>query len=538
LAIDVSGALSARRFYRSAADAAALAGAQDLQIGTTRAVSNTERTNARTDAMARLVSLMGATSTPGATGNCDPANQVTQISDCALPGTPYLVSIKTPSPSCVACSPNRSVQVTVRNPTYGLTFSRLFGQASWNVASTSVAGLTYSKSYTIVTLRPPKQLGNPENFDVRDITLDGNNTKVRVMIGDVGSNSNMNYSGTGAELILNPDYDMWYFDPNNGPLWSNPPSPPGQKLSSLISDPNYVAPSMSGAPVWDDARESQANVAGKPVTTADVDSTCRDEWNKVDPTRYVLVASTPLNRVYCYQPGIYDPATSRGSENARLTISTGNVGLLRNSFGGSPRGAYYLKAGVDVGGSLLGGYDGGQPGVALMLDECGNVACNFKGNNAFVLALNAGTRFPGDYAGGSPATAARDWAGALVQTSGAASPTPPLPITLYVIKDPNCYVPTTAPFIEPNGCREQDNQTIFAAGSAALVLDGVQYLPTDNATFSGSSSTTGRIGQVIAWTLEYKGGTTLNETGADNGGPGILRLDAACTAPSTVCNSP
>src|SRR4029079_5420300 len=50
LAIDVSGALSARRFYRRVADGAALAGAQDLQQTGSRAVSATERIQARTDA--------------------------------------------------------------------------------------------------------------------------------------------------------------------------------------------------------------------------------------------------------------------------------------------------------------------------------------------------------------------------------------------------------------------------------------------------------------------------------------------------------
>src|SRR5690349_10120700 len=81
LAIDVSSALSARRAYRSFADAASLAGSQDLQIGTGRSVSNAARLRARQDAIARLVSLLGATSTP-ASGNCDPNNDIV---DCALP---------------------------------------------------------------------------------------------------------------------------------------------------------------------------------------------------------------------------------------------------------------------------------------------------------------------------------------------------------------------------------------------------------------------------------------------------------------------
>jgi hypothetical protein len=518
LAIDVSGALAAKRFYRSAADAASLAGAQDLQQGTTRTVTNTERTRARTHAMERLVSLMGATSTPStSTPACLPD---VNIVDCPLPGTGYLVSIKTPSPSCVTCDPNRSVQVTVRNPAYGLSFARIFGQASWNVGSTSVAGLTYGKSYTIVTLRPPKKVGS--TFDVKDITLDGG-TVVTVSIGDVGSNSNMNYSGTGSLLILNPDYGMYYFDPLSGPLWS--PTPDGQKLTELITDPNYQYPSMVGARTWADARESQANTAGSPATTAAADSACQAEWDKVDKARYLAVAATPTTNVYCYEPGIYD-----GTNRAQIVSSTGNVALLKP-------GAYYLKKGLDVSGSLIGGYEPDSPGVALMFDECQNT-CTFNGNNAVVIALNAGTRFPATYGGGQPATAAIDWQGQLVQTSGPSSPTPPLLMSVLVLKDPACFVPTSPLFLEPPACEALKDKTVNIAGTGSLVLQGVQYMPTDNVEISGNSSSDGRIGQIISWTLKYSGGVALNQEGVDQGGPGVLRLDAACTTPSTVCNSP
>lgn len=516
LAIDVSGALAANRFHRSAADGAALAGAQDLQLGLTRTVTNTERTNARTHAMAQLVSLMSASGTP----TCD---TTVDIVDCALPGTRFLVSIKTPSPSCVTCDPNRSVQVTVRNPNYGLGFARLFGQTTWNVTSTSVAGLDHNKSYTIVTLRPPKKLGS--TFDVKDITLDGG-TVVTVSIGDVGSNSNMQYSGTGSLLVLNANYGMYYFDPLSGPLWGS--NPVGQKITTLIEDPNYSYPSMVGAPTWDDARESQANVAGKPVTTAAVDTACATEWAKVDPTRYTTIAATPLANVYCFDPGIY--LSGSGAKDANLRVSTGNVGLLKP-------GVYYLRSGAQIRGSLVGGYEPGQPGVALMFDECQN-ACIFEGNNAAVIALNAGTRFPATSSSGSPATAAIDWAGNLVRTSGPSSPTPAILMSVLVKKDPGCFVPTSAPFVEPAACDALRNKTINIAGAGNLVLEGVQYMPTDNVEISGNSSSNGRVGQIIAWTLKYSGGIRINQEGAGSDGPGILRLDAACTTPTTVCTSP
>jgi len=286
---------------------------------------------------------------------------------------------------------------------------------------------------------------------------------------------------------------------------------------------------MVGAPTWGDARESQANIAGKPVTTAAVNATCAAEWAKVDKTRYVDVATTLPTRVYCYEPGIYDPAASSGPQKAQVVVSTANVALLKP-------GAYYLKGGLDVGASLIGGYVPNMPGVALMFDECQN-ACTFSGNNAVIVALNAGSRFPAAYTGGSPATAALDWQLRLVQTSGPSSPTPPILISLLVKKDPGCVVPTSPPFVEPAGCDALKDKTVgFNAGK--LVLHGVQYLPTDNPQIGGNSGTVGRVGQIIAWTLKYSGGVTLNQEGQEGGGPGVLRLDSACTTPSTPCNSP
>lgn len=522
LAIDVSSTLSARRYYRSVADAAALAGGQDLQQGTSRAVTATERTNARTHAMSQLVSLLGATGTP----SCDPS---ANIANCVLPGTSYEVSITTPSPTCVTCSPTRSIQVTVRNSNYQLSFARLFGQASWDVSTTSVAGLTFGKSYAIMTLRPPKKLGS--TFDVKDITIDGGSI-VTVNIGDVGTNANMNYSGTNSRLILNPDYAMYYFDPLSGPLWGVDPA--GEKLPRLIPDPGYRYPDMTGAPVYTDARSSQADLPStgsppsRPVTRASTDPQCKAEAQKVDVTRYTFMSATPDTRIYCYNPGNYQPAAT-GPDRAQIVVASGDVAILKP-------GAYYLRSGLDVSGRLIGGYEPGKPGVAIMLDECNN-KCIFSGNNAPTIALNAGSRFPPGTAG-APATPARDWTNQLVETSGPNSPTPPLIITLLVKKDPACTVPTAPPFIEPAACDADKNKSINIAGNGFLALEGVQYMPTDNVEISGNSGTTGQVGQIISWTLKYSGGIRINQAGPANEGAGILRLDAACTAPTTPCVGP
>ena len=544
LAVDVSGAYSARRAYRSIADAAALAGAQDLQVSGTRAVTSTERIRARQHAMGSLTTELGITA--GLPMACDTASDVDVTDTCILPGTTFHVSIKAGTASgstaiqCQFCDPARSVQVGLRNASYQLSFARVLGQSSWNVGVVSVAGLAFGRSYAIQTLRPPKATGS--TFDVNDIVLNGNGTIVNVKSGDVGSNANMTYSGSGAVMNIDSGYGMYYFDPYFAPKWyTSPPFPPAQivqQLQTLIPDPGYRYPAMSGArtaPTFDDARTSQYLTAPA-VQRADVDAACAAEAAKVDASRYTFMATQAPSTIYCYNPGIY--LSGSGAKNAQITAGTGQVALLKP-------GAYYLKSGLDVGGRLIGGYEAGQPGVAVMLDESGPGNCSsciFSGNNALTIAINAGTKFPGGTAG-TAATAAIDWDNQPVQTSGPGSPTPPLLLSLMVRRDTGgsggsqaCVVPTSVPYIEPSGCRDNQNQAINIAGGGQLVLEGVQYAPTDNVAIAGSSDGHGTVGQLIAWTISYSGGSTLNQQGPGTQGPGTLRLDAACTAPGTPCN--
>ena len=526
LAIDVTNAYAARRSYRTFSDAASLAGAQDLQQPGTRAVTTAQYDAALAHAIASLEGQFGEVATCTAVG---------ARSNCTFSNSPLTASITTPLPSaasCKSCDPERSVQVTVSNPTFQLSFGPVLGIRNWNVSTTSVAGLEFRSSYTIVTLRPPKKVGS--TWDIKDITLDGG-TEVHVQTGDVATNSNMNYSGSGSMLFLDSGYYMRYYpgNPPSGPTWG--PNPAGEPLSQLVADANYRYPVMTGAPTFTDARISIAG-PGMAVLRADdpTDTSCAAEVAKVDVTRYTFMATQTPDKIYCYEPGIYQSGT--GSENATITVGPADVALLKP-------GAYYLKSGLDVGGRLIGGYEGGSPGVALMFDESGPgncSSCTFVGNNALTIALNAGTRFP--TTSGVRALAAIDWAGLAVETSGPSGPTPPILLTILVRRDTDgpggssaCVVPTSPPFIEPNPCEAPRNQTVNIAGNGTIILEGVQYGPTDNMTIGGNSSSTGRVGQIWAWTLKYSGGIQLNQEGSSSVGPGTLRLDAACTAPGTPC---
>lgn len=521
VAIDISGVYAARQAYRTAADASALAGAQELQQNLARAVGAGEYIKARNRAAEALGDQLGGT--PVCVTNVNTAS-------CTFSSTPYTATIRSPiNPGeCVSCQPTRSVEVKLENPTFPLFFSRVFGFNSFDVGVGSVAGLSFEKSYAIITLRPPRKLGS--TFDVKDIMLDGG-TVVNVSGGDVGSNANMDYSGSGTIMNLDPGYSMYYWSaapPFNVPDWY-PSGPNGIANTAPIQDPGYRYPLMSGslgtAPNFDDARAG--NYLTLPaVERADTDASCAAEVAKVDPTRYTFMASQPLNKIYCYNPGTY--LSGNGAKNANITVASGDVALLKP-------GAYYLKSGLTVNGRLIGGYEPGSKGVALMFDEVGpgnSGSSIFSGNSALTIALNAGTRFPPTYAGGAPALAAQDWDDQPVQTTGL---TPELLITLLVKKDPACFVPPASSFVEPAGCNATKNKTLNMAGGGSLALEGVQYAPTDNVEIHGGSSGNGRVGQIISWTLFYSGGTQINQQGPNTLGPGLLRLDGACTAPGTPC---
>jgi Putative Flp pilus-assembly TadE/G-like len=542
LAIDVSGAYAARRFYRSTADAGALAGAQDLQVVGSRVVTAVERIRARQHAMDSVTQELGIVGTLPAA--CSTTTDVDVTDACVLPGTSFHVSIKAGAFSgqvspiaCVTCDPARSVQVGLRNADYQLSFARVLGLSSFNVGVTSVAGLTWSKSYAVVTLRPPEKTGS--TYDVKDIKLDGG-THVTVSNGDVATNADMDYTGINTWLKVDDGYGMYFADPFGGPTWVPPPT--ATRIYEYVGDANYTYPAMRGtlgsaacpsgpsncAPTFTDARESicGAPTPGVPCTTALLDPTgCGAEATYLQTSVYTFMATQPLDRIFCYQPGIYDPSSSA----RQLVAAGGDVVVLMP-------GAYYFKSpngGLDIGGRLLGGYRSGVPGVALMFDECNNSHCSFTGNSAQTIALNVGNKYPPG-TGGTSATAAHDWDDQPVETSGPTSPTPRILMSLLVNKDPTCFVPAF-PLQEPAACDANKNKTLNLSGGGSLDVEGVQYAPTDNVEIHGGSTGTGQVGQIWAWTIFYSGGTQINQQGAGSNGPGVLRLDAACTAPGTPC---
>jgi hypothetical protein len=164
--------------------------------------------------------------------------------------------------------------------------------------------------------------------------------------------------------------------------------------------------------------------------------------------------------------------------------------------------------------------------VALVFKSCDTAAnCPLGANNSEQILVNAGEAYGGTGAAADPA----EWAGGEVVTTH----DDPILMSLLVEKDPVCVVQAT----EPSNSCSTGNGTIRIPGNGNLYIAGIQYAPTDNVIVRGNGTgTTGVLGQVISWTIEFSGGASLNLEAAIADRGGTLRLDPACSPGVAVCN--
>jgi len=521
LAIDVSSALSTQRYERAITDAASLAGAQDLQrAGTRRAPGPTEQSNARRHAMDVLVKQLGASSTPStAVGSA-----CLTATGCALPGTPYSASIETPSPSCIDCAdhPELAVQVTLQNPSFGLSFSRLLGQSQWRVASTSVASIVHSRAYGVFMLRPPLPPNNRNLTDPNEDDFFITGGSILNITGDIGTNTNLVYSGTNSLINLDSsdcsptcDYRGYHFDAYQAASWvGKPPTP--QQIQAPILDPGYRIPVRS-ATVPTYSTEAQA-----------LDTTGCAAQQALVPAAYkmqngISIKDLPASQVFCYKPGVYQFQIN----NSKGGTTNPTAFLLEPGTGNG--GVFWLDKGLSNSSTIVGGYQPGTPGVALVFPECKNSQCQLSGQSSDLLALNFGDQYSNP--SGTRAMAAQCGSDCQVAGPVQAGTTPPVLMSLMVVPDPGCYVDVQ----EPPTCNESNNKTLNLPGGGNLFVAGVQYAPTDNVNIKGNATTTGTLGELISWTVKFDS-SFLNLESAAVEKSGVLRLDRACSPSETVCN--
>jgi len=497
LVVDIGMMWNAQQVHRGIADAAALAGAQEQQIYGIRGINAAAREEARYVAMTQIRDRIGATGMPTCAIGGAPTSDVdgdgklgypANIRNCPFPGTDFTASVLAPSPICVNCEADRSFMVEVSSnvPTI---LAGLFGRDGWAVRKTSVAAITYSADFAVLTLRPPVPNAST---NAADVGINGG-SRLHVSIGDIGTNTNVVLTGSGSTIQIDEGYKIHHYDAVPHPSWTG--MAPAKKLINLIADPNHAYPTRTGA-------ASYANLAAARMT----DAQCNTARASV-PSQYkwggVSISALPdVTKIQCLNPGIY---------SFMPTASTSEMILF------AP-GAYFFDQGLRIRSVAIGGYAGGQPGVVLVFNE--TVAGRLDANNAEVFALNAGARFgTGTGAEAAPALAVN---GVPVQTGGDTN----LAVTLMVTKDPNCR--PVLPY--PSACNDNGNSALNMAGGGSLYLAGVQYAPTDNVTFSGGSAGDGQAGRIVAWTVKYSGGTRMTQQyPGEREGNGILRLDAACT---------
>jgi hypothetical protein len=533
LAIDVSNVFMEQRAQRSVADAAALAGAQDMQKPGTKAFPGaTEQTSARQRAMRIVRSLLRST-TP--LGDAVPAACLT-ATGCGLPGTPYNISIYAgvtaglPSPTCLDCEPERAVQVVIRQPSFGLTFSRALGFSTWNVATASVAGVVHARQFAVATLRPPDPRDSATDPNQADIFITGG-SKVVIADGDVMTNTNVVCSGAGSELVLDAvtGYAVYHFDAYKA--WTsgsgkclNPPN--GVQVTSPVADPGYSIPQrVTGIPVYNNVAQAMGTDAADPNYDPNYATRCAAQQALV-PSTYRELKTAAQERIndatkvkaVCVRPGIY---------NFLLESKTTLEAVLLEP------GVYFFDYGLNIADSLIGGYEPDKPGVALVFLEAKNQSGTpgqmTTSSATSLLALNVGSTYcPGTTCPtGKTATPAVGPQG-LVQTPAPNS----VLITVMVERDPGCIVGPTAPSAAV--CKESENHSLKLTGGGSIYLAGVQYAPSDNVELKGNSGQDAEVGALWAWTLKFDS-SKFNLRTANPQLFGVLRLDRACS-PGQPCS--
>jgi hypothetical protein len=309
-------------------------------------------------------------------------------------------------------------------------------------------------------------------------------------------NTGATLNGLTATVSVSDGYYIRYYGATTDT--STPPGPAAYKqLRALVPDPNYYQTSWR---------------TGALTGGTDASATCTTAKATVVSNGYLTAAVAA--GATCYKPGIY---------TSTLNVPNGSVAVLEP-------GVYFLDQGVTFKGVIIGGYAENVPGVALVVPQAQSFTMNGGGGgSANVLALNRGSAYD-LRAGGQEATAAQTVDGALVQTNT----TPPMLMSVIVPGDPACPVVVPAP-----SCSDHAHETIQWTGSGSATVTsvaGVTYSPSDNSQVAGNSDPKGYLGQLVAWTIRYSGGSTLNQHYPGAATNGMVRLDTACSGGTSPCN--
>jgi Putative Flp pilus-assembly TadE/G-like len=543
LAIDYSSWLVARRDYQAVADAAALAGAAQLPSpGSGSGVTSAAQQNAATDALVYLSDHLGW-GIARATAQGATAQYLNQNAPYVVTaGTnKFCVWIWTPTPSTSAlsgtdptCSPASGVlyspanypgsshkifvRVQAARPSY---FGGIVGIRSEVVSAIAVAGGVQS-NYAVVTLKT--RLGTSDNQF--GLTISGNGTSLVVPVGNVGSNFSARCSSGSVGAITFPTLSL------EQTLDAEEPPPTatctnanitGGTIQQLpgypIPDPDYFTPrpswctDASSVPFFGECQETSGTVTKNwdwaPAAIYPAVPTNMDLKN------HTINGCNTSGTSCTIYPGKYENITIPGGVTATLSPNcygdAADLAVPGNSshtpadsdcISNGRAGIFYLTssapgAGISVqnGGTLQG------CGVLTVFDPnekggSGKLKFNLSGGASIYLndlAMPGGCTMKWD-PGQKSGTTAYKWYGYNQPFQN--------PVTVWVRPNRTTYDLTST----NNG----SNVIVFAAG-VTLHAGGAIYAPEDNSKIAGGPSGSG-VGQIVAWTLTYSGGSAITET--------------------------
>lgn len=524
VAVDLGSYLKVRRDYQNAADAAALAGAPFL------ATTTPDRVSARRAAWKSLQDELGITiaGTPWSTDTAagSPIQDASNKFRLWVSTPPVASGAKYPGAFVGSADKAVFVWIEAQSPSF---LSRVFGLNGSLVSAWATSGI-FPNRYAVITLRQPTQAG-PSQEDIR---LAGNNVTLRVVGGDVGGNWNMKLNSNN-NLVLPGDSQVYLHDYMScgSSCWGNTQITNGSgtlktalQLPGPIPDPNYPPPtstvSAPGAPTATlplgytnfysavDRRSRPGDVrigsggdspATTSVTTVAGVQTCDPATAvRIGPGYYTNIS---VNGGYCV---ILDPAYVHDclSNGAGCTDTPTPVAASQMP------GVFYINGTVDVGnnGMLVG------DGVTVVIrpqnepNDNGQFSAS-GGANPAIVNLNS-TKLSGAWTrlGASPYIQATSGClyGATTcwqYTNSYESDPTQTGVALYVMRRDQ---------IPGSGAASDDwTSVIQINASAGIAWNGVTYAPHDSATLAGQPGHSG-VGQLVAWTFTFNGGTSVTQT--------------------------
>jgi len=521
--IDYGSWLKARRDYQNAADSAVLAGSSFLS----RPIDNTKRRQARQAAWESLKQQLGLSLVlnPSLWNNSTPAGSPVTDSGYRLWVSTPPLDAQPKYPGAFTAPNARYLFALVEkdNPTF---FARVFGQGNATVGAWATAG-SFPSRFAVITLR---QNGQGPVSAPSDIDLDGNNTVLEVIDGDVGGNWGMKltasaqlwlrgYTDNDAEAYL-VDYvscgnSCWSptqvsSGPNGSP--ANELKPPLQ-LPGIIEDPSYSLPSVlagaptapvpgtvavPGVPIGDlagnvDVRSGGPSAAPGGASVVSGVLTCDPASPRIGPGYYTNIS---VAQGKCL---ILDPTVRHTSVRGNVVDVPSNVPQTQLP------GIFYVNGDIDVNTNAMIVGDGITVIVRPATSNPGNQMTVSGGG---VVDLNRG-QTPGGSAQALGAwmrdgTQPYAWdagLGTWVYSSGLEANINNVGIALYVIKREQFSIVAA----------DDSSEVIKINAGAALAWDGITYAPHDNITLSGQPGHDA-IGQFISWTFKFAGGVHVAQT--------------------------